>query len=84
MKTDVLLLHLPSTQDGNTCRLNESRCVQSLQVTKQLVLQADLVWPCFSRDSIVEWAVLEQVLTGCWGCVARTVIHLTALWSGQS
>ena len=51
---------------------------QSLRVTKELVHQGGVRWPCFSSDNI-ERTVLEQLLTGLWSCVTRTAIHLAKL-----
>ena len=68
------------TLDGDACHLNEGcRPPQSLRVTKELFPQRGVLWPCFSPDNIMEWAVLEQVLASHWGCVTRTAIYLASL-----
>ena len=49
--------------DGDACHSNESCCPpQSLRVTKELVPQRGVLWPCFSPNNIMKWAVLEQAL----------------------
>ena len=71
---------LLQTPDGDAHHLNEScRPQQSLRVIKELVPQRGVLWPCFSPDNIMEWAVLEQVLASHWGCVTRTAIPLANL-----
>ena len=65
---------------GDACHSNKSCCPpQSPRVTKELVPQRGVHWPCFSLDNIMEWAVLEQVLACHWGCVTRTAIRLASL-----
>ena len=67
------------TLDGDARHSNKSCCTpQILRVTKELVPQRGVLWPCFSPDNIMEWAVLGQLLAGV-GSLGAAVG-----WSGQS
>ena len=66
--------------DGDAGHSNENCSpLQGLQVTKELVSQRGVLWPCFPPDNIVKWAVLEQALVSRWGCVTKTRIRLADL-----
>ena len=53
----ILLLR---TLDGDARHSNESCCPpQNLRVTEELVPQRGVLWPCYSPDNVIEWAVLE-------------------------
>ena len=85
MNPDVHQLLLLQTPDGDVHYSNESCCPpQSLWATKELVPQRGVLWPRFSPDNIMEWAVLEQVLACHWGCFTRTAICLANLTEHMS
>ena len=66
--------------DGDACPSHVCcRSPQGRQVAVEPVPQWGVLRPCFLPENIVEWAALEQVLSGHRGCVTGAPVRLTNL-----
>ena len=65
MSWTVLLLCRSLPSHAHASGSHKYRCpLQGRQVTMELLTQGGLVWPCCAPQSIVKWAVLEQMFCG--------------------